>query len=150
MNAVRSNANQATNNSESNNNYPTDILVAQAVQSGATASGQETESVSETSSAKQKREERMKKFDVIFETKMWLEQSRFERRKLELEMQMNELKTKQDLLEEERELERKVKITALENDYARPNQQVFETNHPPTGPKRREKSQSWPAISTTF
>ena len=150
MNAEQSNANQATNDSESNNNYPTDILVAQAVQSGATASGQETKSVSETSSAKQKCEESMKKFDVIFENKMGLEQSRFERRKLELEMQINELKTKHELLEKERELERKVKRTALENDDARPNQLVFEKNHPPTGPKRREKSQSWSAISTTF
>ena len=118
MNAEQNNATQAVNDSESNN-YQTDNPVAQTVQNGATASGQETENVSETSSAKQRREERMKKFDIEFETKMRLEQARFERRKLELEMQMKELETKHRLLEEERELERKVKRTALENDDAR-------------------------------
>ena len=60
----------------------------------------------------------MKKFDIEFETKMRLDQARFERRKLELEMQLKELETKYQLLEEERELERKVKRTALENDDA--------------------------------
>ena len=50
----------------------------------ATASGQETENVSETSSAKQRREERMKGFDIEFETKMRLEQARFKQRRLEL------------------------------------------------------------------
>ena len=80
---------------------------------------QETENVSETSSAKQRREERMNKFDIKFETKMRLEQAGFERRKLELEMQMKELETKHQLMEEERELERKVKRTALQNDDAR-------------------------------
>ena len=64
MNAQQCNATPAMNYSESNNNYPTDHPVAQTVQNGATASCQETENVSETSSAKQRREERMKKFDV--------------------------------------------------------------------------------------
>ena len=118
-NAEQSNATQAVKDSESNNNYPTNNPVAQTVQNEATASGQETENVSETSSAKQRREERMKKFDIEFENKMRLEQARFERRKLELEMQMKELETKHQLLEEERELERKKKRTALENDDAR-------------------------------
>ena len=115
MNAEQTNATQAVNDSESDNNYPTNSPVAQTVQNGATASGQETENASETSSAKQRREERMKKFDIEFETKMRLEQARFERRRLELEMQMKELKTKHQLLE----LERKVKRTALENDDGR-------------------------------
>ena len=119
MNAEQSNAIQTVNDSESRNNYPTDRPVAQTVQNGATASGQETENVSETSSAKQRREERMKKFDIEFEKKMRLEQARFERRRLELEMQMKELETKHQLLEEERELERKVKKPALENDDER-------------------------------
>ena len=61
----------------------------------------------------------MKKFDIEFETKMRLEQARFEWRRLEQEMQMKELETKHQLLEEERELERKVKRTALENDGGR-------------------------------
>ena len=119
MNAEQSNTTQAVNDSESNNNYPTDNPVAHTVQNGAPTSGQETENVSETSSAKQSREERKKKFDIEFKTKMHLEQARFERRRLELEMQMTELETKHQLLEEERELEPKVKKTALENDDAR-------------------------------
>ena len=119
MNAERSNTIQAVNDSESNNNYPTDNPVAQTVQHGATASGQDTENVSEASSAKQRREERMKKFDIELETKMQMEQTRLERRKLELEMQMKELEIKHQLLVEERELERKVKRTALENNDAR-------------------------------
>ena len=56
MNAKQSNATQAASDSKNNNNYPTDDPVAQTVQNGATASGQETENVSETSSAKQRRE----------------------------------------------------------------------------------------------
>ena len=119
MKAEQSNNTQEVNDSESNNNYPTDNPVAQTVQIGATASGQETENVSETSSANPRREERMKKFDIEFETKMRLEQAPLERRRLELEMQMKELETKHQLLEEERELERKVKRAALENDDGR-------------------------------
>ena len=96
------------NDTENSDNYPTDNPVAETVQNGATASGQETENVSETSSAKQRREEWIKKFDIEFKTKVRLEQARFEWRMLELEKQMNELETKYQLLEEERELERKV------------------------------------------
>ena len=99
LNAEQSNATQAVNDSESNN-YPTDNPVARKVQNGATAGGQETENASETSSAKQRREERMNKFDIEFATKMRLEQARFERRRLELEIQMKELETKHQLLEE--------------------------------------------------
>ena len=87
--------------SESKNNYAADNPVAQTVQNGATARGQDTENVSEISSAKQRREERMKKFDIEFETMMRFEQARFEWRRLELEMQMKELQ----LPEEGRELE---------------------------------------------
>ena len=116
---MQSEATQALNDSESNNNYPTDNPGAQTVQNGATASGQETENASETSSAKQRREERMKKFDIEFKTQMRLEQAWFEQRRLELEMQMKELETKHQLLDEEHELQRKVKRTALENDDAR-------------------------------
>ena len=52
-----------------------------------------------------KREEKMKIFVINFETKMQLEQPRFEQRKLELEMQLKELETKHLLLlETKREL----------------------------------------------
>ena len=150
MNAEQSNATQAVNDSESNNNYPTDSPVAQTVQNGATASGQETENASETSSAKRRREKRIKKIDIDFVTKMPLEQARFERRRLELEMQMKELETKHQLLEEERELKRKVKRTALENDDGRSQSTGARDSHPSTGPQKREMSRTGPAGSTTF
>ena len=145
MNAEQRNATQAVNDSESNNNYPTDNPIAQTVQKGATGSGQGTENVSETSSAKQRREERMKKFDIEFETKMRLEQARFERRKLELELEI-----KHQLLEEERELERKVKRTALENDYARSQSTGARDKSPFNWTPKKDMSQTGPAGSTTF
>ena len=150
MNPEQSNATQGMNDSESNNNYPSDNPVAQTVQNGATASGQETENASETSSAKQRREERMKKFDVEFEIKMQLEQARFERRRLELEMQMKELETKHQLLEEKRELERKGKRTALENVDGR-SQSTGARHKSPFNwtPKERDVSDS-AAGPTTF
>ena len=119
MNTEQSNTSQAVNESESNNNYPTDNSATQTLQNDTIANDQNTENISETSSAKQRREERMKKFDTEFGTQFRLEQARFKQRKLELEMQMKELETKHQLLEQERELERKVKRTALENDDAR-------------------------------
>ena len=61
----------------------------------------------------------MKKFDIEFETMMRLEQALFVRRRLELEIQMKELETKYQLMEEGSDLERKVKRTALENDAVR-------------------------------
>ena len=65
------------------------------------------------------REERMNKFDIEFENKMPVEQTCFERRKLELEMQMKELETKHYLPQEERELRRKMKRKAIENGVFR-------------------------------
>ena len=50
-------------------NYQRDNPIAQTWQNGATASGQDTENFSETSSAEQRREERMKKLDIKFEKK---------------------------------------------------------------------------------
>ena len=150
MNAEQSNTIQAVNDSESNNNYQTDNPVAQTALNGATASGQEAENVPETFSAKQRREERMKIFDIEFKTKMRLDQARFERRRLELEMPMKELENKHQLLEEERELERKVKRTALENDDAR-SQSTSARDKSPFNrtPKKRDVSY-WPAGSATF
>ena len=129
------------NDSESNNNYPIDNPVSQKLQNGATASGQQTENVSETPLAKQRREERMKKFDIEFKTKMRMKQAHFDRRKLELEMQMKELETKHQLLEEERELERKVKRIALEIDDARSQSTCARDKSPLNGaPKKRDVS----------
>ena len=150
MNAEQSKITQAVNDSKSNKNYPTENPVAQTVQNAARASGQETENVSATSSTYQRREEKMKKFDVELETKMRLEQARFERRRLELEMQMKELETKHQLLEKERELERKMKRTALENDDARSQSTGARDKSPFNWTQRREMSQTGPAGSTTF
>ena len=119
MNEEQSNKTQAVNDSEGNKNYPTDNPGAQTVQNEATASGQDTENVSETSSAKQRREEKMKKSDIEFGTQTRLEQAPFKRRKLELEMQRNELESKHNLLEVELELKRKVKRTVEENEDVR-------------------------------
>ena len=102
------------------------------MQNGAIASGQDTENVSETSSAKQRREEIIKKFDIDFNTKMRLEQARFKRRKLELEMQMKELETQHQQLEEEREIELKEKTTALENYDARSQSTSARDKSPPS------------------
>ena len=51
---------------------------------------------------------------------MRLEQAPFQRRKLALEKQLKEQETKRHLLEEQRELERKVRRTAFENDDVGP------------------------------
>ena len=83
----------------------------------------------------------MKKFDIEFETKMRLEQARFERRRLELEMQMKELESKHQLLEEERELERKEKRTALENNDAR-TQSTGARDKPPFNWTRKKRDVS--------
>ena len=119
MNEKQSSTTHAVNDSEGNNNYTADKQVAQRVQNGATASGQDAENVSETFSVNQSNEERLKKFDIELKTKMPLKQARFKGRKLELETQMKELETKYHQLEEERELELKVKRTPLENDDVR-------------------------------
>ena len=70
MNAEQCNVTEPVNDSEVNNSYQTDNPIAQTVQNGTTASGQETENISETSSAKQRREKRMKKFEIEFGTNM--------------------------------------------------------------------------------
>ena len=81
MNTEQSNTSQAVNESESNNNYPTDNSATQMLQNVTVANDQNTENISETSSATQRREERMKKFDIEFETQLRLKPAKFERRK---------------------------------------------------------------------
>ena len=88
MKAEQTKTTQPVKDNESNSNNLLDNPVAQTVQNGATAIGQDTENVSETFSAKQRREERMKKFDIKFETKMRLEHAMFERKTIELEIQV--------------------------------------------------------------
>ena len=86
------------------------------MQNGAAASGQDTENVSETSSAKQRRNERMRKINIEFESILQPKQVRFDWKTLERLMQLKELEAKQQLLKKERELARKLMKTALEND----------------------------------
>ena len=83
----------------------------------------------------------MRKFDIKLETKMRLDLTRFQRRKLELETQMKELETKHQLLEEECELEHKVKRTALENEDVRSQSTSARDKSPFNwAPKRRDVS----------
>ena len=62
----------------------------------------------------------MKKFDIGFKTKLYLEQARSESRTRELEMHIKKTEINQQLVENERELQRKLKRTALESDDVRP------------------------------
>ena len=90
-------------------------------------------------STNKRREERMKKIDINFATKS-CDYSRHAliEGKLELEMQMKELETKHHLLEEELELERIVRRTALENDDARPQTTSAQKNHLLDRERRKE------------
>ena len=149
MNAEQSNTTQARKDSESSNSYPThsaEECFANIVRKAS----QTSENASETSSAKQRREEKMKKFDVEFETKMRIEQAGFGRKKLELEIQKKELETKHQLLDEERELERKVERTALENNDARSQSTGARYQSPFNWNQRRGMFQTGPAGLTTF
>ena len=75
---------------------------------------QDTENVSKTSSVKRRVEERMKEFEIEFGRKLQTERAQFDRKKLELEMQMKELEMQNQLRQKERDLERKLQRTALE------------------------------------
>ena len=70
MKTEQRNKAQAVNAYKSNNYYLTVSQVAQTVLNGATASGRDVEIISETSSAKERREERMKKFHIELEVRL--------------------------------------------------------------------------------
>ena len=91
--AEQSNATQSVNEKESNNSYPTDSPVAQTVYIGGTVNDHDTENFSKLSSAKQRCEERAKKFNIELQTKLRLEQVQLERKKLEMETQTKEQKS---------------------------------------------------------
>ena len=80
---------------------------------------QDTENVSETSSVKRRVEERLKEFEIDFERKLQIERAQFDRKRLELEMQMKELEMQHQLRQKERDLERQFQRTALEKDDLR-------------------------------
>ena len=88
---------------------------------------------------------------IEFETKMHLVQARFERKKLELKLQMKKLETKHQLLEEERELERKLKRAALGNDdFRSQSTSAHDRSFFSTRRQRRLMSQTGPVESTSF
>ena len=74
---------------------------------------------------------------------MRLEQARFERRRLKLEMQMKELETKHRLLEDEHELERKVKRTALENDDVHSQSTSAQDKSPSNWTSKKKDVSDW-------
>ena len=88
---------QAVKKEKNKGNYPTVNSIVQMVQNGAPASGYQKSF--EKISAKQRREERMIKFDIFVKAKMRLEQARFEQRNLELELRMKKRETKHPLVE---------------------------------------------------
>ena len=77
---------------------------------------QDTENASEASSVKRRVEERIKEFEIEFERKLQIERAQFDRKRLDLEMQMKELEMQHQLREKERDLERQLQKTALEKD----------------------------------
>ena len=77
---------------------------------------QDTENASETSSVKLQVEERIKEFEIEFERKLQIERAQFDRKRLDLEMQMKELEMQHQLREKQRDLERQLQKTALEKD----------------------------------
>ena len=76
---------------------------------------QDNEKVSETSSAKKRQDKRSNKFECETPKDLPMERSSFNREKT-LELTKKVLEMLQQTLQELRELERKVKTTALEND----------------------------------
>ena len=140
-NAQQSNATQAMNGGMINNNYSTDSLVAQTEQNGATESGKDMKNVSKLYSAKPKRrrEERMKKFDYNFQTKLRIEQSASERKYHELYIQMKEFETGHEL-RRKKQLEMKMFVL----------NRVHQTNHTSIEPQSREISRIGPIELTAF
>ena len=98
------------NQNNDNTSYATTNTVNRIVQT----INWDTKNVSETPSVKRRVEERMKEFEIDFETKLQIERAQLDRRWLELEMQMKELEMQHQLREKERDLEHQLQRTALE------------------------------------
>ena len=103
------------NQNHDSTSYATTNTVARIVQT----ISQDTENVSETSSVKRRVEERKKEFAIEFERKLQIERAQFDRKRMELEMQMKELEKQHQLRQKERDLERQLQRTALEKDDLR-------------------------------
>ena len=103
------------NQNHDNTSYATTNTVKRIVQT----INQDAENVSETSSVKRRVEKRMKEYENEFETQLQIEQPQFDRKRLELEMQMKKLEMQHQLREYERDLERQLQRTALEKDDLR-------------------------------
>ena len=72
------------NQNHDNRGYATTNTVTRIVRT----INQDTENVSETSSVKRRVEEQMKEFEIEFERKLQIERAQFDRKRLELELQM--------------------------------------------------------------
>ena len=77
---------------------------------------QQSSRQTEISSTRQRHKDKIKQFEIEFQRKLRLHRARFDRKKLELEMQMKELEAQHQLPEEEHELQRKLKVSDLENN----------------------------------
>ena len=84
---------QEFNQNYDNTSYATTNTVTRIVQT----INRDTEKVSETSSVIRRVEERMKEFEIELKTKLQIERTQFIRKRLELEMQMRELKMQHPL-----------------------------------------------------
>ena len=103
---------------------------------------QDTENASETSSEKRRVEERMKEFEIEFEAKLQIERAQFDRKRLDLEMQMKELEMQHQLREKEQDLDRQLQKTALEKDDFRSQSTKARDKSPFNWtPKRRDVSE---------
>ena len=100
------------NQNHGNTSNPTTNTVTRTI-------NQDTKNASETSSVKRRVAERMKEFEIEYERKLQIERAQFDRKKLELEMQMKELEMQHQLRQKERDLERQLQRTALEKDDLR-------------------------------
>ena len=124
------------NQNHDSTSYATTNTVTRIVQT----INQDTENGSETSSGKRRIEEKMRDFENEFETKLQLERTHFERKKLELEMQMKKIEMKHQLREKERDLERQLQRTALEKDDLRSQSSKARDKSPFNWtPKERER-----------
>ena len=103
------------NQNHDSTSYATTNTVTRIVQT----INQDTENVSETFSVKRRVEERINEFQIEFERKLQIERAQFDRKRLELELQMKELEMQHQLRQKERDLERQLQRTALEKDDLR-------------------------------
>ena len=85
----------------------------------------------------------MRDFKDELETKLRLERTHFGRKKLELEMELNELEMLHQLRERERELQRKLQTTTLEKDDVRSQSSKSLDNSPLNWISKKKDVSEW-------